>query len=375
MPRQQSAVTWKGRLKMNVPFPPLWLLPFPILLLAAGVLSLRRSRAMRHSLQSLPAPMGALETQRRAAAVLEALRVRGTALNTMILGTLALYELIFFTAPPVRGRVIELQTGKPIAGARVMRHLYQVGPWSITEGPTTTNALFSTIEVRSESRGEFTLPGWINLLPLGVQGLSGMSWVVYEPGWMPAYNCERESFHPWGAGWISCGGFGPPGAPDPWVLTKVGRFIGFTTMQVRVSRPTLKGVTFGGIDSHGRFVPAPGPMKGVDDDPWGEYFRRLNVLTQFRYLDVDDFVREAVGFAEKNEITATVVDQIYQVQASLGGLQNSGTYKKVDEALLLLGLQERYCLKHPDEKRCSLEYFAHRRQYLRDRQGPNRRTP
>jgi hypothetical protein len=317
--------------------------------------------------------MGALETQRRAAALLEALRVRGTALNTMILGTLALYELIFFTAPPVRGRVIELQTGKLIAGARVMRHLYQVGPWSITEGPTTTNALFSTIEVRSDSRGEFTLPGWINLLPLGVQGLSGMSWVVSEPGWMPAYNCERESFHPWGAGWISCGGFGPPGAPDPWVLTKVGRFIGFTTMQVRVSRPTLKGVTFGGIDSHGRFVPALGPMKGVNDDPWGVYFHRLNVLTQFRYLKIEEFVQEAVGYAAQQELTLNIRNEFGQVRGSLGYALDKGGYFKPDQALRLLTIEEQYCARHPDEKGCDLRLLARDRVWLEERIKENLR--
>jgi hypothetical protein len=245
--------------------------------------------------------------------------------------------------------VIELQTGKPIAGARVMRHLSQVGPWSITEGPTTTNALFSTIEVRSDSRGEFTLPGWINLLPLGVQGLSGMSWVVYEPGWMPAYNCERESFHPWGAGWISCGGFGPPGAPDPWVLTKVGRFIGFTTMQVRVSRPTLKGVTFGGIDSHGRFVPALGPMKGVNDDPWVVYFHRLDVLTQFRYLKKDEFVKEAVAYSENHPLTEGMMLQI-------GSLVPSGPcdtpYCRDPRIRKLARAVIEYCDRTPDSEYC-----------------------
>jgi hypothetical protein len=295
---------------MNVPFPPLWLLPFPILWIAACVLSLRRSRAARHGLQSLLASEDTLENQRRAAAVMEALRVRGRALNGLILAVLALYELVFFTAPPVRGRVIELQTGRPIAGTKVTRHLSQVGAWKITEGPTSAPAFFSTLSVRSDSKGEFTLPGYINLLPGGIQGLSGMSWVIWESGWMPAYNCVVQGFHPWGASWIGCGAFGGAMIYDPWVQTKVDRLLGFTTLEVRVSRPTLEGVTFGGIDSHGRFVPAPGLLKGHNDDPWGEYFRRLNILTQFRYLKKDEFVQEAVTFVEKHPLTEVALSEI-----------------------------------------------------------------
>jgi len=176
--------------------------------------------------------------------------------------------------------------------------------------------------------------------------------VVYEPGWMPAYNCERESFHPWGAGWISCGGFGPPGSPDPWVQTTVGRFFGFTRLEVRVSRPTLEGVTFGGIDSHGRFVPAPGPMKGVDDDPWAVYFHRINVLTQFHYLKVEEFVKEAVGYAEKNEPTEKMIEELDRVQNHTGYIDENGKHVKVREGLVLLGLERAYCEKHPDSGFC-----------------------
>jgi hypothetical protein len=324
---------------MNVPFPPLLLWPLVIGMVVGAILW---RRLQVKAFRTAPAE----DWPKHAPRGWKHFRIYPWAL--VIAGVIGAYSLWRFSAPSVHGRVVDAATGKGIPGALVARTVYRAAQVSLTEGPSVFGEPWSQIQTLTDSQGRFRLPGYVSLFPVGIRGESGTAWKVFSSGYMIAGGCEQDSFRrPHGCG-------GDPGFANPaeWTPRTVSTSFGSIILDVRLSPPDNR---------HGDF--------------WGEYFHRLNVLTQFRYLDVDDFVREAVGFAEKNEITATVVDQIYQVQASLGGLQNSGTYKKVDEALLLLGLQERYCLKHPDEKRCSLEYFAHRKQYLQDRQGPNRRTP
>jgi hypothetical protein len=307
---------------------------------------------LRRRLQSAPATNEGTPARERMAVEREFIRSRWIGVNCLIFGTLALYELVFFTAPPVYGQLLELQTGKPIAGARVTRHLSQVGPWRIFEGPAAAPVVFSTHEVHSDSQGRFALPGWINLVPLGVQGLSGMSWVVFASGWMPAYGCVGRGFHPLGAGWIDCGAFGSPSTVDPWVQSAVGGFVGFTTMRIRISRPTVEGVTFGGRDSSGRFIPAPGPRKGIDDDPWGEYFRRLNILVQYRYVKRDEFVQQAVEYVRRS---GPLSDEIALQFLELVGapiLERPIPHDRNPQVLLLRKAIVGYCDQTPESDFC-----------------------
>jgi len=191
--------------------------------------------------------------------------------------------------PTIEGRVVDAQTGRPIAGVLVMRHLYQPPPFEPFEGSTEQSMRGSYAQATSDASGRFSLPGmW------GYRAVA-MAWVLWSPGYMPGRGCYKHaSWERYGG----CpGGMGFYGVVDPWVLTTFtenGRQIG---MDIALYPPTLEGVTFYGWDAATRgqkpYTPKPGSV-----DPWGEYFRRLNVLVDSHLLDAEVFDGEAVGYVD-----------------------------------------------------------------------------
>jgi hypothetical protein len=256
------------------------------------------------------------------------------------------------TLPPVQGTVLDARTGHPLEGVIVERQLFEKGPLDLAESHTGEMVPGGNLKVTTDENGRFVLP------EAHVRSLSGMAWFVYKPGWMPGFGCYQEP------GWSdgSCGGF-PEIVPDPYVRSSLTRHSDRVEMKVELFPPSLEGVTLLMFDpSVGKFVPRP---PNANDDPWGSYFSRLNQATQFRYLAPEIFADEATEYARDHHLTLAIYTQIYQVQQSLGGLQENGRYKRPDIALHLLDLQQEFCKQDPAERGCSQVFFEQRSAFLR----------
>jgi hypothetical protein len=342
---------------MNVPFPPVLLWPVVIGMVVGALLWRRlQNRAILVAPpQDWPkhAPKG--WTHWRILPVLLALA-----------GLIGAYSLWRFSAPCVYGLVLDASTGQPIAGAKVLRTISRMGPPSLAESGTVNAEPFSSWRTHTGKGGRFFLPGFVSLVPIGIAGTSGITWVVYRPGLMPAEGCLSKGF----ASDAGCGVGSGFKSPDPWVLHKAVRHLGAFHLEVKTFPPTLQGVTFRAFTDKGAIVPVSPP---ADADPWGEYFRRLKLLTQFRYLSVESFVEDAATFASHHELTLAVRNELAQVRGSLGYALGNGTYYKPELALRLLALAEKYCLEHQAAPGCDMNVLSRDKAWLEDRIVPSRR--
>jgi len=238
--------------------------------------------------------------------------------------------------PVVQGKVLDARTGQPIAGALVERRLFEKGPPDLVDSRTGTYVPESFTKVTTDDQGRFVLPA------ARVRALSGMAWFVYKPGWMPGFGCYQEEG--WSSG--SCGG-SEAIVLDPYVKSNFVRQPDRIEMEVRVFPPTLEGVTLLTFDPRlGKFVPRS-PDSG--DDPWANYFQRLNAAVQQRYLTVDEFVKEAAAYAEKHPLTEGSL-------FAIGSLVPSGPcdtpYCRDPRIRKLTRAVVDYCDRTPDSEYC-----------------------
>jgi len=252
---------------MNVPFPPLLLWPVVIGMVVGAILWRRlQVKAFRTApAEDWPkhAPRGWTHS-----------RIYPWLLA--IAGVIGAYSLWRFSAPSVHGVVLDAATGKGIPNALVARQVFRSGQRSLTEGPQVLGDAWGKVQTHTDSQGRFRLPGYVSLFPIGIRGESGMAWKVCAPGYMIAGGCEVKGFP-------AHDGCGPDGAfsfPDPWTGTESQRRVGSIRLLIRIPRP-LSG---------------PG-------DPWAEYFRRLNLLVQYGYLNKDEFIGEAAAYTENRPLT------------------------------------------------------------------------
>jgi hypothetical protein len=268
---------------MNVPFPPLFLWPVVVGMVVGAILWRRWQRRAFLAAPAEDWPKHAPRGWKNA---------RFLPWFLAIAGAIGAYSLWRFSAPCVYGRIVDAATGKPIPNALVMRRIHRRGPPSLAESGITVAEPFSSWKTHAGQSGRFFLPGWVSLFPFGISGTSGMTWVVYHPGWMPGRECISKGF----TGPGGCGGEGGFITPEPWVLAKTEHHFGLTRLELRVYPPTLEGVTFRAHTGTGEVVRIDTPP---DADPWGEYFRRLNVLVQYRNLRVEEFAKEATAYVER----------------------------------------------------------------------------
>jgi hypothetical protein len=259
---------------MNVPFPPLALWPV-VIAMVIGAFFWRRWQ--NRAILAAPPQNWPKHTPRGWK------HFRCYPWLAVLVGVFAAYSLWRFSAPCVYGRVLDAATGKGIPGALVARKVFRSGQRSLTEGPKVLGEAWGQVQTRTNSQGRFRLPGYVSLFPIGIRGECGMAWKVFAPGYMIAGGCEVKGFP-------AHDGCGPDGAfsfPDPWVAAESHRRLGSIRFLIRVPRP-LSG---------------PG-------DPWAEYFRRLNLLVQYRYVNVEGFIGEAAAYAQKSPLTEGMVLEI-----------------------------------------------------------------
>jgi hypothetical protein len=321
---------------MNVPFPPVLLWPVVIGMVVGAFLwrRLQNRAILLAPPQDWPkhAPTGWRHW--RTLPVLLA-----------VAGLIIAYSLWRFSAPCVYGLVVDATTGEPVAGAQVLRTIFRMGPPSLAESGTVNGEPFSSWRTHTGKGGRFFLPGFVSVVPIGIAGTSGITWVVYRPGLMPAEGCLSKGF----ASDAGCGVGSGFTSPDPWVLQSAVRHLGAFHLDVKIYPPTLKGVTFRSFTDRGAIVPIATPP---DADPWGQYFRRLNLLVQSRYLSEEQFVKEAEAYAANHDLNWNVITPLAGIRGLLGYRTGGGKFYKPDLALKLLELEERFCQQHKADKRC-----------------------
>ena len=82
--------------------------------------------------------------------------------------------------PPMRGVVVDAQTGQPLAGARVWRWWVrdEVGGARLSPGGFNTGYPSASVEVTTDNHGEFKVGGLVAL-----HAVTGMGLAVYMPGY------------------------------------------------------------------------------------------------------------------------------------------------------------------------------------------------
>jgi hypothetical protein len=301
---------------MNVPFPPVLLWPV-VIGMVVGALSWRRW-------QKRATAAGPSEELSKNAP--KGWRLFGLfPWMLAIVGVVGAYSLWRFSAPSLYGVVLDGATGQGIPNALVARKVFRSAQVSLTESPGIFTELWSRVETRTDPRGRFRLPGYISLLPLGIQGESGMAWNVFASGYMIAGGCEFKGFKS-GDG---CGAEGGFSYPDAWATTSVKRRFGRIGLEVRL-----------------RALPA------TDGNAWGEYFRRLNLLVQYRYIKKDELVQQAVGYARRS---SPLNDEIAVQFLELVGapiLERPIPHDRDPQVLFLRKAIVNYCDQAPESDFC-----------------------
>ena len=234
--------------------------------------------------------------------------------------------------PETHGQIMDAQTGKPIAGAWVGRQLYGPPPFDLVDTRTERPIKGGWAETRCDADGRFVLPA------MRARGMVAMAWTIWAPGYMPGAGCYRRK------GWFqgSCSGHGDFRFPaDPWVLTTFTNTAGHVQMDTRLFPPTLEGVTFLRWDvtyTHlERYSPKPG-----EEDPWGEYFRRLTSIPG--WLPDRSPIDEVVAYLRSGgKVTAVML-------SALADFSDHQLNK--EERCLILRAMEGFCHANPKTKEC-----------------------
>jgi hypothetical protein len=191
------------------------------------------------------------------------------------------------TVPSVKGRVIELQSGQPVPGVAVTRAVIAWAFPSGLEASAQGELPRSRAATVTDAAGAFSFPP-VRL----VRGFRFMAWRTYREGWMPG---RGRIWKDKGTG----NEFKEVANSDayPWVVGDCQRRDGDLFLTIRVSRPTMGGITYqknvhrsvwvrATQTFEDRLVPPP--------EPWGVYFLHLRSMAQDRYLDEAEVGRQAL---------------------------------------------------------------------------------
>jgi hypothetical protein len=263
--------------------------------------------------------------------------------------------------PEVRGQVLDAQTGKPIEGAIVKRVLYRPGPLNIVDTTSPDPIKESRVEVTTDAEGQFSFP------PFSARKLTGMGWLVFKPGMMTASGCWGEE------GWEGggCSGFGSFMPRDPWHSFSFAKEGKARVFEIGLRPPTTDDIAWPWGHEWTEWNPATGQHDLVkhfpqDVDPWGEYFRRLNILTLEGWLAGETVIIEASAFAENGQrATLRVISEIAEAGSRFAGSQEGVPCYKADVAWRSLILRETLCDANPD-LHCDPQSIAIEKTFLQE---------
>jgi hypothetical protein len=240
--------------------------------------------------------------------------------------------------PAIRGRVVEAKTNKPIAGARLVRWFEREDGCLAPGGSDVHRVAGSLLSVTSGEDGSFEWPAWAGLM----KPILSMKWYVYHLGWV---------------------------AEDGWLTHPRPRLEGYF-FGVDGAQPWVH-LTFRPVGSHLEVTIGMEPTDSTA--AWEAHFQRLEVLTRYGELDVEEFVKEAAKFAEGHELTPNIRNEFAKVRGSLGYALDNGHYFKPDQALQLLTIEEQYCARHQQERGCDVTVLFRDRAWLEEKISANRK--
>jgi hypothetical protein len=84
--------------------------------------------------------------------------------------------------PTIHGRVVDMETGQPLAGVRITRYFVR-NEFGGPGGGDQSIAPGSWYTATSSADGTFELPGWWGL----ARGISSIKWGEFKPGWTAAW--------------------------------------------------------------------------------------------------------------------------------------------------------------------------------------------
>ena len=324
---------------MNIPFSPAWLWPLPVLLVVAAWLWQRRLRSrwlvLRERVE-VQGTDGLNPREQRLAS--KAKQPRRVWVGVLVAAWLAVH-LLFYSAPSVSGRVVDMATGEPLAGVRLWRHVCQLSLPSIGEGADEEPALFGAAWTRTRKDGGFRLPGFVSLVPVGPFGTCGMNFAAYARGYQPAGRCVINGLLVWPTWQAGC--------TWPYILGDEQTWARWQWQPSLLGHRTELGL-----------------RKVTDAEGWAEALHGTRLLVDAGALPLQEFVEAAVEVSEAGMISEDSALQISVVERRLGGRISSGRYREVDAAIRLLLLTEQICANFSTKPYCSSAYLESRREYL-----------
>ena len=241
--------------------------------------------------------------------------------------------------PEIRGRIVELQTGTPVAGVEIARKASQ---WTFPDFESHDSAPVEGAKrtAWTDGNGGFTFqPVW------RVHGLQGMSWTLYKEGWMPSeatvrwdpatrsFDCSHgETADAWQR--FTC-------RQLPWE--------GGVELEIRISRPTLEGVKIPVYSvAEGKHVLRdPDPAK--DRDPWSVYFHRLILRAQYGTFSSTDIAEQLCRhIAAGGRIGEPAVTYLGEVSSWISNADPQAARKRA----LIAAATHEFCLTHPTHSVC-----------------------
>ncbi len=309
---------------MNVPFPPafLWLL-LPLLVWACRRW---RRRAIETVMRRIEAQ--AAETPPDTPSRITGKDAAWMSCHWVILGAvLVLYlalQLALFSAPPLRGRITDRDTGAPVAGARVWRVLYATMGFQLVESPSAAALSSQTITTRDDDT--FSLPGFVNLLPAGFNGLSGFGWVVTHADYVPILDCQQRGFFPIGGYSKGCGYFGDALAPWARATWKTG--IRSAKLELAVRRASTQEAAAATI-------------------------RRMAVPLRYRAVDPAEVVTAATAYVARWPLNDELAQETFGIEeAVLESASRNDDRLGFEDARRSFTVVEGYCKANPQSEFC-----------------------
>jgi len=275
--------------------------------------------------------------------------MRPRAWRAIIVIAVVAVALLFFTfacrtyVPEFHGIVLDARTGKPIPDALVKRRFFKPGPFDIVDTQAPTSIEGSWADVTTDAQGQFSFPRF------SARRITGMGWMAFVPGHMVATGCYGQGN--WAGG--GCSGFGAFMSPDAWVKVDVKRGWRRLEFEIRLFTPTTEGIEWPWGKEWTHYNPGRKQDETFhfpdDVDPWGEYFRRLNSLTQERWLPEETVIEEAVRFVDGGgRVTRNILGEIAEAGGRFGGHRDDTKCYKAELAWRALELQEKVCRQQPE---------------------------
>jgi hypothetical protein len=215
--------------------------------------------------------------------------------------------------PAVHGRVVDMETGQPVAGVRVTRWFEReriAGPG----GSDTYRVKSSLRTATSDAAGRFQLPPWYGV----GRGISSIHWTEYKPGWV--------------AGW---GNLSLVTTPPTFLVARMGG--SHDSVQIDTQRG-------------GSALAVTLKLHRVDSPPAAEeQFWALRTLSENGSTPLIDFVREATEYVAQHNVTEEMLLPLADLTDRINPYVEPTL---VDQRCAILRGIAKYCMSSAESRWC-----------------------